>query len=248
MSEIATGAGVDLAYAEQGAGAPILLIHGLAGDCRALAPLAGEIAQARAGGARVIAYSRRGYAGSGAPEPYLGTTVAEQTEDAAALLDALDATPALVAGDGFGALIALDLLLRHGGPRARRGPRRPAAVRARERRGARALRLAGAAARGGRRRWPGSRCRGAPGGAGRAADRERAEAAHAAFFADVAGLASLPVTRRELRAITQPVVVVTGPGSSAATVEAADALAELVPRARRALDGDLAGAAAGLLG
>ena len=43
MSEIATGAGVDLAYAQHGAGAPVLLIHGLAGDCRALAPLAGEI-------------------------------------------------------------------------------------------------------------------------------------------------------------------------------------------------------------
>ena len=84
-------------------------------------------------------------------------------------------------------------------------------------------------------------------GRGSPADRERAEAAHAAFFADVAGLASLPVTRRELRAITQPVVVVTGPGSSPATVEAADALAELVPGARRAVDGDLAGAVVGTL-
>ncbi len=79
-------------------------------------------------------------------------------------------------------------------------------------------------------------------------DRERAEAAHTAFYADVAGLASLPVTRGALRAIAQPVVVVTGPASSPATVEAADALAGLVPRARRALDGDAAGAAGSLLG
>ena len=63
--------------------------------------------------ARVIAYDRRGYGASGAPEPYEGTTVEEQAEDAAALLRALDAAPAVVFGDGFGALVALDLVKRH---------------------------------------------------------------------------------------------------------------------------------------
>ena len=84
-------------------------------------------------------------------------------------------------------------------------------------------------------------------GRGSEPDRQRAEAAHAAFFADVAGLSSLPVTRGALRAIARPVVVVTGPGSSPATVEAADALGDLVPGARRAMDGDVAGAVVGLL-
>src|SRR3954469_9532275 len=105
------GAGVALHYAEQGDGTPVLLIHGLASDAEGLAPVAAEVARA---GARAIAYDRRGYGRSGAPEPYHGTTVEEQTEDAAALLRALDAGPAIVAGDGFGALVALDLGKRHG--------------------------------------------------------------------------------------------------------------------------------------
>src|SRR5688500_13379567 len=96
------GAGVPLAYAERGAGPPVLLVHGLASDAEAQAP----VAEALAADARVVAYDRRGYGGSGAPEAYAGTTVEEQAEDAAALLRALDAAPAVVAGDGFGALIA----------------------------------------------------------------------------------------------------------------------------------------------
>ena len=94
---------------ERGAGAPVLLIHGLASDAEAMAPAA----EALAADARVIAYDRRGYGASGAPEPYRGTTVEEQAQDAAALLAALDAGPAVVCGDGFGALIALDLAKRH---------------------------------------------------------------------------------------------------------------------------------------
>lgn len=241
MSPIVTGAGVDLAYAEHGAGAPILLIHGLAADHEALAPLADEIAQ-NAPGSRVIAYSRRGYEGSGAPEPYLGTTVAEQTEDAAAVLRGLDMTGALVAGDGFGALIALDLLLRHGdlvrGAVLADPPLYALAPDATRELADWHEGLREAVAEGG----PAAGVAAHLAGRGTDADRARAQAAHVAFFADVAGLASLPVTRGELRAITQPVVVVTGTGSSPATVHAADALAALVPGARRTTDGDLAGA------
>ena len=102
------GAGVALAYEEDGAGAPVtLVVHGMASGAAASAGL-----RARLPG-RVIAYDRRGYGGSGAPEPYAATTVQEQAEDAAALLRALDAAPARLVGDGFGALIALDLLVRH---------------------------------------------------------------------------------------------------------------------------------------
>ena len=94
---------------ERGSGTPVLLIHGLASDAEAMAP----VAEALAAEARVIAYDRRGYGASGAPEPYRGTTVEEQAQDAAALLAALDPGPAVVCGDGFGALIALDLAKRH---------------------------------------------------------------------------------------------------------------------------------------
>ena len=244
MSPIVTGAGVDLAYAEHGAGAPVLLIHGLASDHIALASPAMEIAAAGAG-ARVITYSRRGYDGSDAPEPYLGTTVAEQAEDAAAVLRGLDATGALVAGEGFGALIALDLLLRHG-ELARAAVLVDPPLYALAPDAARELSdwqegLRVAVAEGGPRAGVARHL----GGRGGEADCERAETAHAAFYADVAGLATLPVTRGALRAITQPLVVVTGPGSSPATVEAADALAALVPGARRAVDGDVVGAVRG---
>src|SRR6185295_11601339 len=106
------GAGVPLHYVERGDGPPVLLVHGLASDAEALAPVAAALA---AGRARAIAYDRRGYGASGAPEPYGGTSVEEQAEDAAALLHALGTPPAVVAGDGFGALVALDLVKRHGG-------------------------------------------------------------------------------------------------------------------------------------
>src|SRR5205085_8299408 len=45
-------------------------------------------------------------------DDYRRTTVEEQSEDAAVLLESLGAAPALVCGAGLGAVIALDLLLR----------------------------------------------------------------------------------------------------------------------------------------
>jgi hypothetical protein len=87
--------------------------------------------------------------------------------------------------------------------------------------------------------WLGGRVEGEP--------LARARAAHRAFFADYAGLASWPATRRELRALDVPAVVLTGPWSPPHIVAAADALAELLPDVRRAADGDLAAAARSLL-
>jgi hypothetical protein len=80
-----------------------------------------------------------------------------------------------------------------------------------------------------------------------AAALERARAAHAAFFADYAGLASWPVTRRELRALDLPAVVLTGPWSPPHVVAAAEALAGLLPAATRADDGDLVAAVRSVL-
>src|SRR3954471_23424628 len=101
------GAGVELAYDETGAGAPVVLVHDMAADRTAwgLAPP----------GARMIAYARRGYGGSGAPEPYTATTVAEQAEDLAALLGAADARGAVAVGEGSGPLVVLAALPRHAG-------------------------------------------------------------------------------------------------------------------------------------
>ena len=79
MAPSVEGAGVALNVVEHGSGAPVLLIHGLAADAETMEP----VAQALADEARVIAYDRRGYGSSGAPEPYRGTTVEEQAQDAA---------------------------------------------------------------------------------------------------------------------------------------------------------------------
>jgi pimeloyl-ACP methyl ester carboxylesterase len=234
---------VELAYAERGAGPAVLLVHGPASDALALAPVAEALAPA----ARAIAYDRRGYGGSGAPEPYEGTTVEEQAEDAAALLRRLDAAPAVVAGEGLGALIALDLMKRHAGlvraavladpPLFAFVPEATAALAAERGRIEEAVFAHGPEA--GVEAWLDGRV------AGEALARARA--AHQAFFADYAGLASWPVTRRELRGLAQPAVVLTGPSAPAPVVAAADALATLLPAAERATDGDLAGAIRALL-
>ena len=101
--------GVRLYYEEQGAGAPILCINGLGSS----APVWADAAKKLAGIGRVIAYDRRGCGRSERPEPYERTSVAEQADDAAALLDALGATPAIVIGRSYGGTIAIDLALRH---------------------------------------------------------------------------------------------------------------------------------------
>jgi pimeloyl-ACP methyl ester carboxylesterase len=237
------GAGVSLAYAERGAGPSVLLIHDVASDAAALEP----VAHALAGVARVITYDRRGYGASGAPEPYEGTTVEEQAEDAAALLRAVRGAPAVVCGGGFAALVALDLVKRHGA--LVRGavlsdpalfalvPQATEVLSLQRAEIEEAVRARGPEA--GVDAWLGQRVRGDA--------LARARADHRAFFADYAGLASWPVTRRELRALSVPAVVLTGASSPPHVVAAADALAGLLPAAARARDGDLAAAARALV-
>lgn len=102
--------GVRLHHEEQGAGAPILCVH--AGGSSALLWEDALPALSRLG--RVIAYDRRGCSRSERPEPY-ATTVAEQADDAAALLEALGAGPAVVIARSYGGAVAVDLALRHPG-------------------------------------------------------------------------------------------------------------------------------------
>jgi pimeloyl-ACP methyl ester carboxylesterase len=62
---------------------------------------------------RCIIYDRRGFHRSGRPDPFEKSDLAEQVDDAAALLDALSATAAVVIGRSTGGLIALELARRH---------------------------------------------------------------------------------------------------------------------------------------
>jgi pimeloyl-ACP methyl ester carboxylesterase len=218
------GAGVPLAYEEWGRGPAVLLVHGIGTGRLGWGP-------ALADGARAISYDRRGYGASGAPDPYSRTTVSEQAEDAAALLAALDAMPAVACGADLGALVVLDLLLRH--PQAVRAavfvdvPAFPlvaeaTAALAAEREvletalrdeGPQQAMVAWAALRG-------------------AADPATGVPAHV-FFADYGAQATLALSRRELRTIEAPVAILDGPAAPEHVRAAGDALAAVLPRARR---------------
>jgi pimeloyl-ACP methyl ester carboxylesterase len=99
--------GVELAVRQSGEGRPALCIHETAAAGRVWAPFAEA-----ASGMRVIRYDRRGWGESEAPEGYRRTTVTEQAEDAAVLIERLAGEPAVICGAGLGAVAALDLALR----------------------------------------------------------------------------------------------------------------------------------------
>jgi pimeloyl-ACP methyl ester carboxylesterase len=94
--------GAVLHYEERGSGPPLLLVHGTGAYADIWSPVLDGLARAY----RVIAYDRRGFARS---SPALGGGLAEHARDAAALLNALGASPATVVGWSGGGVIALDL-------------------------------------------------------------------------------------------------------------------------------------------
>jgi pimeloyl-ACP methyl ester carboxylesterase len=100
--------GVEIAWSERGRGPTVLLIHETAATAAVWDPLAEPLAN----DFRTISYDRRGWGDSSEPEDYRRTTVEEQSEDAAALIEAVVDEPVIVVGAGVGAVIALDLLLR----------------------------------------------------------------------------------------------------------------------------------------
>jgi 3-oxoadipate enol-lactonase len=226
-------AGLRLAVEEHGSGPPVLLVHG-AGTGRTL--WRETVTALEEGRARAIAYDRRAYGESESPEPYTGTTVGEQAEDAGAVIDALGMAPAVVCGHDLGALVALDLLLRHR-PLVRAavliepplfalspvGPEWTAKLREAIEEGAREG--------------------GPPGGfdaylahvAGSAAfdvlGADRVETGRSAALGMVADLAAAPAwsfSRRELRGLDAPLVVMTGARSAAIRRGVGRSVAELV--------------------
>jgi pimeloyl-ACP methyl ester carboxylesterase len=100
--------GVSLSYEEHGCGEPILCIHGTGSSAVAWVDATRKLAAH----GRTIAYDRRGFGRSDRPEPFV-TNVHQHADDAAALLAALGATPAVVIGRSYGGNVALDLALRY---------------------------------------------------------------------------------------------------------------------------------------
>src|SRR5215471_13921540 len=97
--------GCSFYYEEQGEGPPILLIPPSGATASTWGALPDDLATV----GRVIAYDRRGYSRSGGE---VVRSAAEHTLDAAAVLDALEARPAVAVGTSAGATIALDLAVR----------------------------------------------------------------------------------------------------------------------------------------
>jgi esterase len=231
--------GIRLYYEERGEGAPILCINGLGSSAVMWADAVDALGRL----GRAIAYDRRGCGRSERPEPYERTSVVEQADDAAALLDALEATPALVIGRSYGGTIAIDLALRH--------PDRVRAVVALEPDGTREMAPAAAAwvdAFADRMRLVAARDGVHALGealitevAGEDAWRSLPDQARGALagngpaiLAELAGEWWLPADTAALATLTQPVLLVSAADSPTEFHEAPAALAAAIPNARTA--------------
>jgi pimeloyl-ACP methyl ester carboxylesterase len=96
--------GAVLAYAVRGRGSPVLFIHGTGTYSATFEPVLDELS----GTVRAITYDRRGFGSSAGP---LARRPGEHVQDAAALLEALDAWPATIVGSSGGGVFALRLAL-----------------------------------------------------------------------------------------------------------------------------------------
>jgi pimeloyl-ACP methyl ester carboxylesterase len=101
--------GAQFYYEVRGKGPLLFFIPGAEGDAeeyaRVVALLEDEFT--------ILSYDRRGFSRSPRPEGYKGTTVEEQADDAAALLEASGLGRATIWGNSSGAIIGLGLVLRH---------------------------------------------------------------------------------------------------------------------------------------
>ena len=227
--------GVELAVEERGDGRPVVFVHGTA----TARTVWREVRDALGHDLRTIAYDRRAYGDSGAPEPYGGTTVGEQADDLAGLIEAVDAAPAVVCGHELGALACLDLVLRRAelvraavlvepsmlwltptGTDSVSALREVVEKAAHDRGAAGAVHAYLEAVDG-------------PAAVHRLGEERlaAAQAAPRAFAADLAAAATWSARRRDLRSIATPITVVSGDRSAPVRRDAAEALAALLPDA-----------------
>ncbi|MEO5883351.1 MAG: alpha/beta hydrolase [Caldimonas sp.] len=93
--------GVELHFVEQGAGPPVVLLHGGLGDCRSWEAQMRPLAEHH----RVVAYSRRHSSPNRNPEtPH---SLERDVDDLAGLLHQLQTGPAHLVATSYGALVAL---------------------------------------------------------------------------------------------------------------------------------------------
>lgn len=101
--------GVELAYQVQGAGAPVVMIHGAQGDQTMFTDMASDFATRF----RVLTFDQRG---SGLSEkPDMDYSIAILADDTAALMERVGFSAAHVLGVSMGGTVAQELALRHPG-------------------------------------------------------------------------------------------------------------------------------------
>ena len=100
--------GVELYYEESGEGIPILGLHGTPSSAVLWEAAAKELARH----GRCVIYDRRGFHRSSPPVPFERLDLVDHVDDAAAVLAALHAGPAIVIGRSTGGLIAIELARR----------------------------------------------------------------------------------------------------------------------------------------
>ena len=109
IEDFAVVNGAELYYEKQGTGPAVLLIAGSTGDAGNFTRAADLLADQFT----IVTYDRRGNSRSPRPSGWTMTSVAEQADDAAGLIQSLGLSPAVVFGASAGGLIALDLMIRH---------------------------------------------------------------------------------------------------------------------------------------
>lgn len=100
--------GARIYYEEHGTGPAMLLIAGTGGHTGTFSELAPSLARTY----RVVSYDRRGFSRTGGAPPSR-FYVRRHAEDAAALLRAIGAVPAVVVGWSFGGIVALATAIEH---------------------------------------------------------------------------------------------------------------------------------------
>jgi pimeloyl-ACP methyl ester carboxylesterase len=99
-------------YHEVGGDGPsVLFIAGATGDCGHFERVAGLLSDEFT----VVTYDRRANSRSPRPRSWKSTSTEEQSEDAARLIEELGLAPVAVFGNSIGAIIGLDLVIRHPG-------------------------------------------------------------------------------------------------------------------------------------
>src|SRR5918998_6785823 len=114
MNTVSTGDlievnGAKIYHEVRGSGPSVLFIAGATGDGDHFR----RVAETLSDEFTVVTYDRRANSRSPRPDGWESASTEEQSDDAAALIEALDIAPAAVFGNSGGAIIGLDLIIRH---------------------------------------------------------------------------------------------------------------------------------------